>query len=125
MKHFILIDNYSDYTEIVDLKGLIELLVNELEQDTINNFEKDILENNFKILKDIIKLQQQNNNYDRLVTLAIKELDGYGWKVKDINDLRKDLETLTESKIFKDGSNIEIDRKCLNNALNILKEVVR
>ena len=85
MKRFIVSDDYSDYKDITDEKGLKRLLIDELERDTLENCEYDIVKNNFKVMKRLA-----TEDYTDLKFIK-EELLSFGWYVQDLTQLQDDL----------------------------------
>ncbi len=86
MKHYLIVDCMSDYKEIMDIKGIKELLIEEVTQDIYNNpDERDVVEGNVKILKSLA--------LDSMTLKGMEEeLECYSFKIIDLLDLQRDLE---------------------------------
>ena len=87
MKSFMVFDEYSDYKEKTDYKGLKELLVEELKRDTLENGEEDfnIVENNFKVMIKLALEDYTDLNYLK------EQLLSFGWYIQDLGQLQQDL----------------------------------
>jgi len=86
MKRYLIVDCMSDYKEIMDIKGIKELLIEEVTQDINNNSdERDIVEGNIKILK---KLALDTMNFKEME----EELGVYSFKIIDLLKIQMDIE---------------------------------
>lgn len=111
---YLIFDEYSEYTDIRNYKQLKELLIDELEEEISNNADdKDIIKNNFKIMRD---LTSDKFNDD----LIIKELKGFGWNIIDLTDLKNNL------MIYKEYKNSMADSlgKNIQN-INCIEQIIK
>ena len=83
MKDFIILDMYSNFVETTDYKGLKKLLIDEIERDTLTTLDmidesnKDIIVNNFKMMRKLATEDYTDVKY------LIDELEPFGWNIID------------------------------------------
>jgi hypothetical protein len=115
MKHYILCDEYSNYSEIADEKGLKWALIDELRNDTFNNGEEDfdIVKSNFEVMKKLAL-----NDYD--FNYLKGQLESFGWYIMDLHQLQQDL---SNYQAFKHGTGIPsgcIPKDCIYETLEMI-----
>ena len=119
MKHYILCDDYSDYREITDEKGLKQLLFDEINTDNWNlavDKDFDSWKTNISVLNKLL-LDDYNFNYIK------EELQSYGWYVQDLWDLQRDLSNF---QTYKHGSgNPCIPNDCIEETLKMIDREMR
>ena len=64
MKNYLLFDDYSDYVDTSSYEDLKRLLIDDIEEDTFNNFEENVVKSNFKLMK---KLTEEKYNADFII----------------------------------------------------------
>ena len=119
MKRFMVLDEYGGgYTELLSIEEVKEILVDEIIEDTKNNYDdRDIVINNAKMLGDLVK----NKNIDEIYLKA--QLSYFGWYVRDILDLQV---ALNDYQTFKHGSgNPTIVKDCIEETLKMIDEDMR
>lgn len=85
MNRYLIVDCMSDWKKLSDLKGLKELLVEQVIQDMENNYdEKDIVKCNVKILKALSLDKMKLNDIE-------EELGAYSFKIIDLLQFNMDL----------------------------------
>lgn len=118
MKSFLLFDDYSEYYDLTDYKGLRKLLIDELERDTmecgVDDF--DIVKNNFKIMKELTK-DEYNLGFIR------KELEAFGWYIQDLSKLQEDLSNF---QAYKNGVGCPIIKDdCIEQTLKMIESEMK
>ena len=87
---YLLSDDYGDYKEIIDYKGLKNLLKEEVVRDTLENYQNyNIVRNNINILEKLIEKE-----FD--LEYITKELLGFGFYVLDLTQLKININDLRE-----------------------------
>lgn len=88
---YLIMDNYGDYKEIMNYKQMYNLLIDEIVEDSKENYnEYDIITNNLEQLSQLAKDDFTNEKY------VIDNLQTYGWTIININDIKKALNELRE-----------------------------
>ena len=113
-KNYLVVDIYGDYKELMNYKGLKQLLLEELVRDTKGNYQEyDIVSINADIFKKLALEEHISTDY------LIEQLEGYGYKTIDLLDTQRDLEDI--KVYFKDKGSavfdnvIDIINKGVNN----------
>jgi len=114
MKRFIIFDEYSNYTNITDEKGLKETLIEELRRDTFENGEEDfeIVKNNFKVMEKLAL-----NNYD--FEYLKEQLLSFGWYIQDLVQLQEDLSNF---QTYKNKSGLN---GCIEETLKLIESELK
>lgn len=90
-KNYLVVDIYGDYKELMNYKGLKQLLLEELVRDTKDNYQEyDIVSINADIFKKLALEEHTSTDY------LIEQLEGYGFKVIELLELQRDLEDIKE-----------------------------
>ncbi len=113
MKQFLLVDLNSDYSELMDYKGLKDLLIETIQEDLLmNNGEYDIAKN---CSDKLIKIAKDYSSEPWIKN----ELLSYSYKVIDLLDLQRDLEDLKQhfEKDYFTNAFSEVINK-INNEVN-------
>lgn len=108
MKNYLLFDDYSDYVDTSSYEDLKRLLIDDIEEDTFNNFEENVVKSNFKLMK---KLTEEKYNAD----FIIQELKGFGWNIIDLNEIEEDLRKLLFFRNYKNNECIEQTLKLIED----------
>lgn len=91
---YLVSDNYGDFKKIMSYKELVEMLIDEIMEDTENNYDdKDIVLANNKQLGKIAKdnlLVRLNEEY------LIDNLGAFGWHIENICDIQRGINDLRE-----------------------------
>lgn len=88
-KNYLVVDIYGDYKELMNYKGLKQLLLEELVRDTKDNYQEyDIVSINADIFKKLALEEHTSTDY------LIEQLEGYGFKVIELLELQRDLEDI-------------------------------
>ena len=118
-KIFLVCDDNLDSDNLMNYEELLELLCNEVEDDTINCYDNYSLEGvkyNVSLLKS---LAQEHFQTDRV----IKELEPYGYYVMDLAQLQKQL---SDYQAYKHGvgapSYPNDANKCIEQTLKMIEE---
>ncbi len=89
MSEYLVVDIYGDYKEIMNYKGLKQLLVEELARDTKDNYKEwDIVSINVDMFSKLANEDFTSINY------LTEQLEGFGFKVIDLLELQRDLEDI-------------------------------
>lgn len=100
--------------KIRDYKGLRNLYINELYQDTINNYsEREIVVYNTKELVNLAK-SDTSPNIDNLKDY----LESFGWKIIDLLEIQRDLEDLKNYFAPNDDTPLAISFKDIIDKIN-------
>lgn len=114
-KNYLVVDIYGDYKELMNYKGLKQLLLEELVRDTKDNYQEyDIVSINADIFKKLALEEHTSTDY------LIEQLEGFGFKVIELLELQRDLEDVKElylrnNKYIKDFDNV---LEIINNGIN-------
>lgn len=114
-KNYLVVDIYGDYKELMNYKGLKQLLLEELVRDTKDNYQEyDIVSINADIFKKLALEELISTDY------LIEQLEGYGFKVIELLELQRDLEDIKElylrnNKYIRDFDNV---LEIINNGIN-------
>lgn len=114
-KNYLVVDIYGDYKELMNYKGLKQLLLEELVRDTKDNYQEyDIVSINADIFKKLALEELTSTDY------LIEQLEGYGYKVINLLDTQRDLEDIKElylrnNKYIRDFDNV---LEIINNGIN-------
>lgn len=117
MKNFLVYDDYGNTSQLMNYKDLKELLIDEIERDTIENHEdKSIVTNNFKVIRELTK--------DKYIPMYItRELEGFGYYVQDLTDLQ---EQLTNFQAYKHGIGApSYPNDCIEQTLKMIEEEMK
>ena len=91
MKQYLLVDLNSDYKELMDYKGLKNLLIESIQEDLLMNYQE------YNIVKDCSNELVKMAREDYTELKWIKDLlESYSYKVIDLLDLQRDLEDLKQ-----------------------------
>lgn len=114
MKRYIVFDDYSNKTYEEDEKGLKELLIEELREDTYNcRDDFNIFKNNFEVIR---KFVLNDYNFDYLK----EQLQSFGWYVKDLTTLQKEL---SDYQAYKHGVGApSYPNDCIEQTLKMIEE---
>lgn len=88
MKDFILLDGVGDYTKLVNLKDIKELLKENIKAYIKENAKEVDIENE---LDDLLMI----DNCFNMVTIE-RMLNQYGYEIVDLNDVRKSLNSISD-----------------------------
>lgn len=90
-KNYLVVDIYGDYKELMNYKGLKQLLLEELVRDTKDNYKEwDIVSTNVDMFSKLA-----NEDYTSIDYL-VEQLEGFGFKVIDLLETQRDLEDIKE-----------------------------
>ena len=117
MKSFIVCDDYSDYKEIMNEKDLIRLLLKDIKEDTLENYnDKDIIKSNFEIMEKLVL-----NDYT--IDYLKEQLQSYGWYIQDLWKLLQDLSNF---QAYKHGSGCPIIPKdCIEETIKMIESEIK
>ena len=88
---YLVSDNYGDFRELMNYKEVKDMLVDELVEDTIENYDdKDIVKSNVELLSKMCKNDTMDINY------LIDNLQSYGWHVLNVFDIQKGINDIRE-----------------------------
>ena len=117
MKHYLVCDdNDLDNNKLMCYEEVLELLCNEIEDDTINCYENDNLEGvkyNVRLLNSLVQEHFQTD-------LVVKELEPYGWYVMDLTQLQR---YLSNYQAYKHGVGApSYPNDCIEQTLKMIEE---
>ena len=118
MKKYIVCDEYSNYKQITDEKGLKEFLVEDLKRDTFESGKDDfeIVKNNFKVME---KLMYNDYTFDYLK----EQLMSFGWYILDLTELQNNLASF---QAYKNGVGCPIIKKdCIEETLELIESEMK
>lgn len=119
MKRYIVSDDYSNYNDLTDEKGLKQLLFDEISQDNWN-VAKD---NDFDSYKTNIKVLNKLLLDDYTFDYIKEQLQSYGWYVQDLCDLQRDLSNF---QAYKHGTGHPcIPKDCIEETLEMIDKEMR
>ena len=88
---YLVSDDYGDFKKIMNKRELEEMLIDELVEDTKQNYtEYEIVSFNVKQLGEIAKKDYISDKY------LIDNLQSYGWHVDDLGELERNINNLRE-----------------------------
>ena len=116
MKRFIVYDDNGNYTRPHDIKDLKVLLIDEMEEETLQWHEDDnsVIKSNFEIIRQLVL--KDNISVDYLIT----QLNSFGWYILDLCKLQRDL---SNYQAFKHGTGIPcgcIPKDCIEETLQMI-----
>lgn len=112
-------NNDCEFNRLMNYEELLVLLLNELEDDTINCYENDNLEGvkyNISLYKSFAKEHYQINE-------VIKQLEPFGWYVMDLTQLQRDL---SNYQAYKNGVGAPIIKQdCIEETLKMIESEMK
>lgn len=112
---YLVSDDYGDFKEIINFKELKEMLIDEIVEDTRNNYQEyEILDMNVKQLGKIAK------DNDMSIDYIIENLNSYGWHVLNIFDIQDEVNSLREYVARKSA-----DTKVFDDILKYIDEELK
>lgn len=117
MKHYLVCDNNDlDNNKLMSYEEMLELLCNEIEDDTIVCYENDNMDGvkyNISLLKS---LAQEHFQTDKV----IKELETFDWYVMDLVEVQRQL---SNYQAFKHGVGApSYPNDCIEQTLKMIEE---
>jgi len=113
MKRYLICDTCCDYKEITEYVGLVNILIDNLHEDTLNNInEEDIVKLNYKTLETIAK---GNFNYEDLK----EDLKSYGYIIMDLQSFKQDL---LDFQAYLEYSGKD-KNKCIEETIDLIEKV--
>jgi len=112
-------DNDYASNRLMNYEELLELLLNELNDDTINCYENDNIEGfkyNINLFKSFAKEHYQTRE-------VIKQLGTFGWYVMDLTQLQRDL---SNYQAYKHGIGApSYPNDCIEQTLKMIEEEMK
>ena len=118
MKDFILLDSVGDYTKLVNLKDIKELLKENIKAYIKENAKEVDIENE---LDDLLMIE----NCFNMITIQ-RMLHQYGYEIVDLNDVRKSLNSISDYLYHNTKQSDMFDRieQVKNDIANIMNKEV-